>query len=186
MPITKLETDRLLLRQWQAQDFSVFAQLNDDPQVMEYFPSTLNREESDNIAKKCRSLISENGWGFWATELKETDEFIGFVGLHKPKSTLPFSPCVEIGWRLHKNYWGNGYATEAGKEVLRYAFEVLKLNEVVSFTTASNFRSRAVMERLDLANTKQNFKHPDVSRNHHLSEHVLYKITQSKWVKNNL
>jgi len=186
MKIAELETERLLLRQWKEQDFPVFAKLNSDLEVMEYFPKPLNREESDAIAQMCESFILERGWGFWATEIKESGKFIGFVGLHTPKATLPISPCVEIGWRLLKNYWGKGYASEAAREALKYSFEILRLNEVVSFTTVSNVRSQAVMERLGLRNTHQNFEHPDLPKGHVLSEHVLYKITKSEWQENGL
>ncbi|MCP4342668.1 MAG: GNAT family N-acetyltransferase [Desulfobulbaceae bacterium] len=186
MQVTELETDRLLLRQWKNQDLSAFAKLTADSEVMEYFPSTLSSEESNAMAQKCKSLISERGWGVWASELKESGDFIGFVGIHKPKATLPFSPCVEIGWRLLREHWGNGYATEAAAEALRFSFESLGLNEVVSFTTVSNYRSRSVMEHLGLSNTNQNFEHPDIPDGHQLSEHVLYKITKSEWQANGL
>ncbi len=179
-----LETNRILLRQWKNQDLPAFAKLNSDPEVMKYFPNRLNRKESDAIAEKCKSLISENGWGFWALELKNTEEFLGFVGLHSIKADLPFSPCVEIGWRLSKKHWGNGYATESAKTVLDYAFETLKLNDVVSFTTRSNTPSRAIMERLGFSNTHQNFMHPDIPENSPLAEHVLYKISKTIWQKN--
>jgi RimJ/RimL family protein N-acetyltransferase len=184
MKITELETERLLLRQWRRLDYSVFAELNSDPEVMEYFPNLLTRKESDAVAEKCQSIISERGWGFWATELKSSGLFIGFVGLNKPKPTMPFSPCVEIGWRLHKSYWGKGYATEAAAEALRFCFETLGLIEVVSFTTLSNFRSRSVMERLGFRDTAQNFEHPDIPKGHSLSEHVLYKLTSQEWQDN--
>ena len=186
MKITELETDRLLLRQWKEQDFLVFAELNSSPEVMEYFPGLLSKEQSDAMALKCQSLISRRGWGFWATEIKRSGEFIGFVGLHKPSAALPFSPCVEIGWRVHKRYWGNGYATEAAAAGLRHSFEVLSLKEVVSFTTVANARSRSVMERLGLENVQQNFKHPDLHKGHALSEHVLYKMTRTQWQESGL
>jgi ribosomal-protein-alanine N-acetyltransferase len=99
---------------------------------------------------------------------------------------LPFSPCVEIGWRLLKSYWGNGYASEAARAALKYFFEILCLSEVVSFTTVFSFRSQAVMERLGLRNTHQNFEHPDLPKGHALSEHVLYKTTKSEWQENGL
>lgn len=181
MRVLELETDRLRLRQWKECDFPVFAELNSDPDVMEYFPKLLQPAESDSIAEKCRQLIAERGWGFWAVSLKESGSFIGFVGLHKPKADFPFAPCVEIGWRLHKLYWGKGYATEAATEALRFAFEVLFLDEVVSFTTISNHRSRAVMERVGMNNTHNDFKHPDIESGHPLSEHVLYRITSAEW-----
>ena len=186
MNISELKTERLLLRQWVGQDLPVFAELNSDPEAMEFFPALLSREESSAVAEKCQSLISERGWGFWAVELKSSGEFIGFVGLHIPKSNLPFSPCVEIGWRLLKKYWGKGYATEAAQASLVYAFNTLNLNEVVSFTTVSNRRSRSVMQRLGLSNTHQNFEHPDLDKGHPLSEHVLYKITKQAWQRLNV
>jgi len=178
----ELETDRLLLRQWKESDLAVFQKLNSDPEVMEYFPSTLNQEESNVVAQKCKELISSRGWGFWAVELKSSSEFVGFVGLHKPSESLPFAPCVEIGWRLLKQFWGNGYATEAGGKALEYAFNELNLNEVVSFTTTSNVRSRSVMDKLGLKNSNQNFKHPDIPQGDLLSEHVLYTITKAQWL----
>lgn len=179
----QLETERLYLRQWQEANFPVFAQLNSDPIVMQYLPKRLSSAESDAMAKRCRQLIAERGWGFWAVSLKANGCFIGFVGLHKPKANLPFSPCIEIGWRLHKRYWGEGYATEAATAALTFAFEVLFLDEVVAFTTTGNHRSRALMARLGMSNTHNNFKHPDVEPSCPLADHVLYKITRAEWQK---
>ena len=178
----ELETERLLLRQWKEGDLVAFRELNSDLLVMAYFPSVLNQQQSDAVADQCKGFISSRGWSFWAVELKDVREFIGFVGLHEPDSVFPFSPCVEIGWRLHKKFWGKGYATEAAKESLAYAFNELDLSEVVSFTTVSNFRSRAVMQKLGLKNSRQNFEHPDLPKDHPLSEHVLYKITKAEWL----
>ena len=184
MKINELVTARIRLRQWQEQDFPLFTALNADPQVMEYFPDPLTEEQSNQLARRCESLIAEQGWGFWAVELKSSQQFMGFLGLHKPQANLPFSPCVEIGWRLLKDYWGNGYATEAGNAALRFAFNRLNLKEVVSFTAVSNMRSRAVMERLGFYDTKENFEHPGLPKGHALSEHVLYKIAKSQWLEN--
>jgi RimJ/RimL family protein N-acetyltransferase len=109
--LIQIETDRLYLRQWASSDRQPFAELNADPEVMKYFPSTLGREESDAMADRCESLIEERGWGFWAVETKADGRFIGFVGLHVPIAELPFSPCVEVGWRISSSSWGKGYAT---------------------------------------------------------------------------
>ena len=185
MDITELETDRLILRQWRKTDYPLFAELNADKEVMKYFPNPLSRQESDKFAEICASLISIRGWGLWAVEFKSTGTFIGFVGLHIPKDTLPFSPSVEIGWRLAKQYWGNGYATEAAARVLTFAFDTLNLNEVISFTSVDNYPSRSVMERIGLINTNQNFQHVDIPLEHKLAEHVLYKISKSEWGDNN-
>ncbi len=115
-PARELETARLKMRQWRTSDLEIFAKMNADPRVMEYFPALLSRAESDAMVERMRSLIAQRGFGFWATELRQSGEFIGFVGLHIPSAQLPFSPCVEIGWRLGFPFWGYGYATEAARE----------------------------------------------------------------------
>jgi RimJ/RimL family protein N-acetyltransferase len=170
-------TARLLLRQWRSSDRKPFAELNGDPRVMEFFPSVLTRRQSDAIADRCESLIAERGWGFWAVELEQDRSFIGFVGLHTP-TELPFSPCTEIGWRLAVDYWGRGFATEAAREALRVGFEVLGLEEIVSFTAVGNRRSRAVMERLRMTESGV-FEHPGVSVGSPLREHCLYRLPRS-------
>lgn len=178
-----LETDRLYLRQWQKTDFKPFAEMNSSKDVMEYFPKLLSEEESNAMASKCQSLIEEIGWSFWAVSLKDTDAFIGFVGLNQPHQDLPFNPCVEIGWRLGKDFWGYGYATEAANACLKFAFEELKLDEIVSFTAKINKRSQRVMERLKMKDTRKNFLHPALEATDPLAEHVLYKLSQEEWMK---
>lgn len=148
---------------------------------MEFFPNCLSQEESFAMAERIRSLINKRGWGFWAVEIPDQHKFIGFVGLHTPTDALPFSPCVEIGWRLAKQHWGKGYATEAANIALKYAFTRLHCNEIVAFTTVNNVRSRSVMERLGMHNTGNNFMHPDIKPSHPLCKHVLYKINKSTW-----
>ena len=179
--IHEIETERLYLRQWRQSDFAIFAEMNADPEIMRYFPKLLSPELSDVIANKCQQLISDNGWGFWAVSLKDSfkksDTFIGFVGLNDTHADLPFAPSVEIGWRLHKEYWGQGYATEAAQASLKFAFEKLHLNEVVAFTAVINKPSQRVMERIGMTNTQHNFYHPALKPNHPLAEHVLYKRT---------
>ena len=173
----ELETDRLLLRQWKEEDFDAFATMNADPEVMEFYPNIQSLEESFDMARKFQNLISEKGWGFWAVERLCDNSFIGFVGLHEPTFDLPVTPCTEIGWRLSRNAWGKGYATEAAKEALKFAFNELKLGQVYSFTSVGNLRSRAVMEKIGMKNTNANFNHPIIPEGHSLSEHVLYKIS---------
>ncbi len=176
-----LETGRLLLRQWRKSDYLPFAALNSDPKAMAYFPSTLSKNESDKMADRIASLISLRGWGVWALEEKNSQQFIGFTGLHEPTAELPCSPCVEIAWRLSKHYWGKGYATEAAEESLRYAFEVLDLMEVYAFTPIFHVKSRKVMRRIHMHNTFHNFAHPEVPPHSPFREHTLYKITKPQW-----
>ncbi len=179
------ETKRLKLRQWQEADFAPFAAMNADAAVMEYYPSTLTRKQSDAMAEKVRDLIAERGWGLWAVETKAERAFIGYVGLHVPGYDVPntTSPCVEIGWRLAKQYWHRGYATEAARAALDLAFGELGLDKVYSFTALINKRSEAVMQRLGMENAGQNFGHPNVPEGHALHEHCLYMVTKEAWVE---
>ncbi len=178
-----IETNRLLMRQWKASDFQPFASLNADPLVMEYFPNTLTVAESNALAEKIQTFLAEHGWGLWAIEEKSSQRFTGFVGLSIPTAELPCSPCVEIGWRLAQDFWGKGYATEAALASLVIAFEQLNLDEVVAFTSAINQKSRAVMERIHMVDTRQHFDHPNVAINSPLREHVLYKLSRENWNK---
>ncbi len=176
-----LDTNRLILRQWLADDYQAFIQLNADPVVMEFFPELYSESSSVEFINKTKKLINKRGWGFWAVELKADHQFIGFVGLNNPQDNLPFNPCVEIGWRIAKQFWGQGLATEAANAALEFAFKNLKLDEVVSFTSMHNQRSKAVMERLNMTDAKQNFDHPALPVGHYLRQHVLYKISREQW-----
>lgn len=175
----RLETPRLILRQWQTRDFEAFADLNADPEVMRYFPATLSKNESDLLAHRFQDSITECGWGFWAVELKENQQFIGFVGLANQAEKFTFSPCVEIGWRFAQQYWHQGYATEAAQQCLAFAFEKLALEQIVSFTSVLNQASEKVMQRLGM-DYVENFMHPTLDKNHALAEHVLYCIQNPK------
>jgi len=180
MGIIEIKTSRLLLRQWRDSDFAPFAAMNADPRVMEFFPALLTRQESDAAIVRARNSIKEQGWGFWATEILDTNQFIGFVGI-KPNDDLPFSPCVEIGWRLAFEQWCQSYATEAATAALQVGFEQLNLSEIVSFTSVLNHRSQAVMQRLGMQRDPQTFEHPAVPSDNRLREHVLYRLTQQHW-----
>jgi RimJ/RimL family protein N-acetyltransferase len=144
-----------------------------DPRVMEWFPNVLDRPASDALVDRIEAKIREQGWGWWAVELQSTQEFIGFVGLNRPAISLPFSPCVEVGWRLVFSYWSKGYASETAWESFRIGLEVLNLNEIVSFTAVHNVRSRAVMERLKMREIPETFLHPNLPSEHPLAEHCL-------------
>jgi RimJ/RimL family protein N-acetyltransferase len=183
--LIEFNTARLRLRQWKLSDRECFAKLNADPRVMEYFPSVLGRHESDALADRCEALINERGWSFWATERMDTHEFIGFVGLHIPTANLPFSPCVEVGWRLAVKHWGNGYATEAASGALRVGFEQLGLREIVSFTSVLNNRSRRVMEKLGMTFNEEYFEHPSVPEGSELRQHCLYRMSLKNWLDKN-
>ena len=179
--IATIETQRLLMRQWNESDLKPFAEMNSDKEVMEYFPGVLTEKESNELATRIIHLINKRGWGLWAIELKKQNIFIGFVGLHKPEIELPFAPCTEIGWRLSKHHWGHGDATEAAKASLKFGFQTLRLDEIVSFTSIVNKRSQSVMKKLNMVNTGSNFQHPSIPSGSHLKEHVLFKINKKQW-----
>jgi RimJ/RimL family protein N-acetyltransferase len=177
----QLQTERLRLRQWRLRDHAVFADMNADPEVMRYFPAALSREKSDAMANQIQSLITAKGWGLWAVERIEDERFVGFVGLHEPTHDFSFSPCVEIGWRLSRDTWGQGIATEAAKAALDFAFQELELDKLMSFTPKNNVRSMAVMERIGMSDTQQDFDHPALPKGHELERHALYCITNEQW-----
>lgn len=175
MHIQEIETERLRLRQWQDSDYPLFARINADVESMRFFPETLTVDQSNDLARYCRGLIEQQGWGVWAVEEKMTKKFIGFTGLHKPTDELPFTPCVEIAWRLARAAWGNGFATEAASAALSFAFGELALHEVVSFTALTNTPSERVMQRLGMKRDPQTFAHPSIPSGHPLREHLLYR-----------
>ena len=175
-----IETDRLILRRWKSSDVEPFVSLNADPRVMEFFPATLSRSETEAMISQIEERIRQQGFGLWAAEAKVTKGFIGFIGLDVPGYPLPFSPCVEVGWRLAFDYWGKGYAQEGARAVLAFGFEKLHLKEIVSFTTVRNFRSRHVMERIGMTyDVQADFDHPQLPKDHPLRRHVLYRKLRS-------
>ena len=179
-PNPTIQTPRLLLRPWRDDDHAPFAALNADPVVMEFFPSTLDRTESDAAVGRIREHFAARGFGLWAVEVPGTADFIGFVGLAVPRFEAHFTPCVEIGWRLAREHWGRGYATEAARAAIRFGFEELALGEIVSFTVPANVRSRAVMERIGMTRSPaDDFDHPALPEGHPLRRHVLYRLSRA-------
>ena len=174
---SELRTPRLLLRRWRPEDRLPFAQLNADPRVMEFFASPLTQEQSDALADRIDAHFAQHGFGFWAVELIGVTPFVGFVGLAVPRITAHFSPCVEIGWRLAHQVWGQGIAVEAAQAALRYGFEELQLKEIVAYTVPANLRSRRVMEKLGMTHyPDDDFDHPLLPEGHRLRRHVLYRV----------
>ncbi|WP_456787123.1 GNAT family N-acetyltransferase [Cellulomonas sp. P5_C5] len=167
-------TARLLMRAWRESDLEPFAELNADPEVMEYFPSTLTRQDSDALAARAQERLQENGWGLWALEVD--GRFAGFTGLARPSWD---ASMVEVGWRLPRWAWGHGYATEAAREALAVGFDEVGLAEIVSFTAVPNERSQAVMRRLGMTrDPADDFDNPNRVEGHPLRRSVLYRITR--------
>jgi RimJ/RimL family protein N-acetyltransferase len=173
----ELQTERLLLRRWRASDREPYAALNADPEVMRHFPATLSRAEADEMIDRFEEEFQERGFGLWAVEVVGGAPLIGFVGLHEVNFEAPFAPATEIGWRLAKEHWGRGYATEAASRVLRFALDDLGLDPIVSFTTPANLPSQAVMRRIGLVHDSDgDFDHPRMPEGSAFRRHVLYRL----------
>lgn len=170
-----IETERLVLRDWQKEDLTIFVRMNQDPRVMEYFLKPLTEEESRNFYERIQREIEEYGYGLFAVEVKISGEFIGYIGLHHTTFEADFCPCIEIGWRLCVEAWGKGYATEGAMACLDYAFGSLQVPELYSFTSLPNRRSERVMQKIGMQKIKE-FDHPLVPSGHELLRHLLYRI----------
>ncbi len=182
MTVAELRTRRVLLRAWRDSDRKPFAALNADPEMMEHFPTTLSRADSDGLVDRITTGMTERGWGLWAAEVTATGAFAGFVGLNPATFDAPFTPAVEIGWRLPRAQWGRGLATEAARAVLDYAFGPLGLDEVVSFTAVANLRSQRVMQKIGMHHDPaDDFDHPGLAQGHLLRRHVLYRLDRPAW-----
>jgi ribosomal-protein-alanine N-acetyltransferase len=175
--IVELHSQRLLLRTWREADREPWAALNADPQVRRFFPGVLTRAESDEAMDRYISLMTEEGYGLWALELRASAEFIGFVGLNPASASYPVAPAMEIGWRLARPHWGQGYAPEAASAVLAYAFGPGGFTELVSFTTVTNAPSRRVMEKIGMTHDPaDDFDNPSVP-GWWGAPHVVYRIS---------
>ena len=179
--MTELRTQRLILRPWRDDDLDHFAALNCDPQVMTHFPSTLSRAKSDAVAARHRDHFDRHGFGFWVVEVPDEVPFIGCIGLLVTRFQAHFTPCVEIGWRLMPQWWGQGLATEAAQAAVTFGFETLDLDELVAFTVPANIASQRVMRRLGMThNLADDFDHPLVPPGSPQQRHVLYRLRKQE------
>jgi RimJ/RimL family protein N-acetyltransferase len=171
-----IETARLILRPWRDSDLEPFAEQNADPFVMRYLVGPLTREQSDAYAAAARAHLAETGYCKWAVEAPGVAPFIGAVGLSRVKFQASFTPAVEIAWRLHRHFWGKGYATEAAKAAIEDGFTRAGLTRIVALTTLTNLPSQRVMERLGMTRTIE-FDHPSLAADSPLRRHILYRLS---------
>jgi len=169
------QSEQLGFRNWREEDLRPFAEMNQDKDVMEFFPAVLTTEASNALLERLKKHHLEHGFTFFAVEKLENHEFIGFIGLARTPYKTDFTPCVEIGWRLKKSAWNLGFATEGAKRCLSYGFTDLDLNEIYSFTPSINSRSEKVMQKIGMQKEGV-FIHPKVPVGHILAPHVLYRI----------
>ncbi|CAE6938054.1 Putative enzyme [Pseudomonas marincola] len=183
----ELETPRLIMRQWTPEDLPALASLNADSEVMRFFPAVLSSEQSAQMLERLRGQFAAQGYGFWALQQKGSGQLIGFTGLNRVGFEASFSsatnPAAEIGWRLAREYWHQGYASEAARTALDCAFSQLQLPEVVAFTAEVNGPSIQLMQALGMQHSsREDFEHPALPVGHWLSRHVLYRITHEDWL----
>ena len=174
-----IHTERLELRKWIDSDFMPFAEMNQDAEVMKYFPRTLTDDETATLITKINNHFEKYGFGLFVVEKTATKEFIGFTGFMVPSFKSFFTPCIEIGWRIKKDEWNNGYAMEAAKACLQYGFEKLQFEKVYSFTSKINLKSEKLMQKIGMIKDGE-FDHPDISFDNPLCRHILYKNEKQK------
>lgn len=174
-----IETERLILRTWQDSDAEPYFQINQDPRVIEFLMGPMSMEKVHAFIKGANDHHEKLGYTLWAAELKATGALIGFVGLNFLDWDTPFTPAIEIGWRLGSQFWGCGYATEAAKACLDYGFNKCDLTEIIALTVPDNKRSIHVMEKLGMKrDLESDFTHPKVPPDHRLSHHILYRFAK--------
>ena len=179
-----IETDRLILRTWHDDDLQPMLVINQDPKVMEYFPGLQDLEMTKKFIDKVNAHLENHGYSLYATVRKDTNEFIGFIGLLIADFESHFTPATEIGWRLSPHHWGQGFATEGAKAVLDFAFKELKIPEIVSFTAAGNAKSIRVMQKIGLQhNEADDFDHPKLDNTSPLKRHVLYRLIKEDYLR---
>ena len=180
----ELETNRLLLRRWRPADLEQFSAINADPVTMEHLPSTLSEDESGQLIARIEKGFEEDGFGLWAVTHLVSGRLLGFAGLQRVHFESHFTPAVEVGWRLGRDHWGSGYATEAARAALRYGFDSAELPEIVSFAVPANTRSTRVMERLGMTrDPSDDFDHPKQPEGSPLRRHVLYRMSKERWLQ---
>jgi RimJ/RimL family protein N-acetyltransferase len=178
-PVT-FKTNRLILRPWRDEDLAPLFAINGDPESMRYFAATMTRAESDAWAARMRAHFAAHGWGFWVVAEAATGGFVGVVGLMTIPWQAAFTPAVEIGWRISKQFRRQGYAEEAARAALEFGFGTLGLAFIVAFTVPGNAASWKLMAKLGMHQAGE-FDHPRLPEGHHYRRHLLYRLDQAGW-----
>jgi RimJ/RimL family protein N-acetyltransferase len=178
-----IETERLILRHWQERDIDPCTVNNSDPKVMEFLGPLRTREETAMGIAKTQKYIDDHGYGLYAAELKETGMCIGYIGCAALSFDAPFTPTIEVGWRIGAQYWGRGYAPEGARAVLGDMFTRLGHEEIISITAVINTKSIRVMQKIGMhTDPRENFNHPKLAIDNPLRPHVLYRMKKKEWI----
>ena len=174
------KSERIGFRNWLTTDIEIMAEINSDEQVMEFFPGIKSKQETTEFIERMQNQLQEKGFCYYAVDKLETRELIGFIGLSEQVFTSDFTPCIDIGWRLKKDEWNKGYATEGAKKCLDYAFSKLKLEKIIAVAPIANLKSEQVMKKIGMKKVK-NFNHPALAENERLRECSLYEISTGEF-----
>lgn len=175
-------SERLGFRNWKDSDLDEFAKINADLKVMEHFPKPLTKSETAEYIERLKTHFNHYGFNYFATEILDSGEFIGFIGLAYQDYESKFTPAIDIGWRLKQSAWGKGYATEGAKKCLEFAFNNLQLEKIISVFTEKNTKSENVMKKIGMKKIG-NFKHPKLIAYPEYEKCVCYEITKSECLK---
>jgi ribosomal-protein-alanine N-acetyltransferase len=179
----RITTDRLILRPWTDADRAPFAAMSTDAQTMAYLSPLPTRALSDAWIDRHVAHLAEHGFCHWAVERRADGAFLGAVGLAHVSYTEHFTPAVEIGWRIARAFWGQGYAPEAARASLRYGFETIGLPQIVANASVPNIRSQRVMSKLGMTRDLEgDFDHPRVPQGDPLRRQVLYRLSREAWL----
>ncbi len=168
-------SDRLGFRNWSSEDLAGLAAINQDPEVMAHFPELISREDTESFIERMQAKCEAKGYCYFAVDELQSNSFIGFIGLSDQDFEASFTPCVDIGWRLARNSWGKGYATEGARRCLLYAFEELQLKEVMALCPVVNIGSWKVMHKIGM-HRRGTFKHPVLKGYPELETCYLYEL----------
>ena len=174
------KSERLGFRNWTEKDLTEFSKINADMAVMEHFPKSLTQKETSEYIVRLQNHYQENGYTYFATEILKTGEFIGFIGLAYQEYKTDFTPATDIGWRLKKSAWGNGYATEGAKKCLEFGFNKLNLDKIISVFTEKNTKSEHVMKKIGMKKIGK-FNHPKLKAYPEYETCICYEITKNTW-----
>lgn len=185
MPEFRLETPRLILRDWCEEDIDPFHAICSDPQVMATLGPLMSRDEVGALVARMYRMQVELGHCFWAMERKADAQLIGWCGLIRGAAGTPIAGKPEAGWRMTPAAWGKGYVSEAAVASLQWAFDTLPDDTVWAITSVGNHRSRAVMERIGMVyDPALDFDHPQVPLDSPLLRHVTYRMDRTAWAGN--